>query len=197
MDFATYENGKHRIDSVLISHDFTPLVKSVRYTPGGLLCTTDHKAVLLKFETRSLFDSNNNPMTAPAHRGVKSRDRSAVTTFVEKMHAHLLAQNAFERGKSLDPQNTMYVELVETLDTLVGEAGNIGERKGHPRRPLWYSNKLAITRRKVSLLRHYVNGRKANIDQSQSIQERLLQLNCDIKNWLPRQKMQNQRDAKN
>ena len=176
-NFATYEHGSNRIDSVFISQELIPAVESVRYSPGGWLCSTDHRAVVLSFDTAQLFGKQNFPMIPMLARGVRSNDRISVSKFVEVMHHHLLEQNAFARGKQLSPNDNRAAQLVEQLDALVGEAGNLAEQRCHRRRSHWFSSQLAATRQIVSLLRYYVNGLKANIDRSKSINTRLHKLN--------------------
>ena len=173
IDFATYEHGQHRIDAVFVTEDLQSAITSIRYSPGSLLCSTDHRAVLLEFHTKTLFGNHIKPPLLPTARGIKSNDRQAVTLFIEKMYQHLQEHNAFNRGQRLEQGRASDSSLAESLDRLIGEAGNIGEAKCGRRRKEWYSNELAKTRFTVSLLRYHVNGLKANIDRSVSIQSRL------------------------
>jgi hypothetical protein len=67
-------------------------------------------------------------------------------------------------------------DLVELLDKLIGEGGDLGEKKSKRRRTPWFSRPLVKARQTVSLLRHYVNGLKTNVDRSRVIQQRLQQI---------------------
>lgn len=181
MDFPTYEFGQHRIDSILISTDLLPAVQGMRYSPVGLLCTTDHRAVIIDFKIKTLFGNASSPMPPLAQRSLRSNDKISVTTFIEAMHNHLLQQNAFAKGHRLMSDDQVAANsVVEQLDTQVGEAGNIGEKKCRRRRRPWYSSILARLRYTVSLLRHYVNGLKRKIDRSSTIVLRLGQISENI-----------------
>ena len=179
-DFATFEQGKHRIDSIFISQDIYHSVTSIRYTPGGAICSTDHRAVIIDFHTKTLFGTTISPPQVLTPRGARSKDKRAVTTFIEAMHHHLKAQNAFERSKILDTKNDDDHRLVEIIDQLVGEAGDVGEKRCRRRREPWYSTQITTSRRIVSLLRYYINGLKVQIDRRKTIHTRLQSLHCNV-----------------
>ena len=173
MDFAMFEGGRHRIDSAFVSQNIQDAVEVVQYSPVGLLCSTDHRAVIVRFDTRKLFGDLTVQLPKLHARSVRSNDRYATTTFIETMHAHLQEHNAFHRSQTLLTGTISNCNLAEQLDKLVGEGGDLGEKKSKRRRLNWFSRPLAQARQTVSLLRHYVNGLKVNVDRSRVIQQRL------------------------
>ena len=134
LDFATFESGSHRIDSVFVSQNIQDAVVAVQYSPVGLMCSTDHRAIIVSFETRQLFGDMHQAFPKLQARSVRSNDRQATTTFIEAMHAHLKEHNVFNRSSMLMLSSTEDCELVEQLDTLIGEAGNLGEKRSTRRR---------------------------------------------------------------
>jgi len=159
--FATHERGQHRIDSVLVSHNLLPMVEHIGYSPVGLLASSDHRAIFLKFSIEKLFGSRVS-LVHPNSRHVRSNDKQSVTKFIEAMHDHLVQHNVFQRSQQLhdaDSNNLPHqTKLVESLDSIIGQASDLGERRAKRRRPEWYSIELVQQRLTVSYLRHYVNG---------------------------------------
>lgn len=174
-EIATHERGRTRIDSILISQRLLPLVRRICYTPVGYLFPSDHRGVIVELDAHQLFGALSDMMTASPHRGVQSQDRSAVQTFVERMHAHLLAQDAFRRGQNLhDRASIEDSTAVEALDQLIGEAGDIAEARCTKRRPTWFSLPLAKQRRELSYLKFYRNGLRKGVNRRMVVQRKLL-----------------------
>ena len=137
------------------------------------MCNTDHRGLIMTFDARTLFGRMQQSPPNVHQRKLKSNDRISVTKFIETMHSHILANNGFFRGNSLRCGSDQASQLAESLDNLIGEAGDIAEKRCTPRRQPWYSKKLIRLRYIVSLLRHYVNGLRVNIDRRPTIQTRL------------------------
>ena len=78
------------------------------------------------------------------------------------MYSHLQQHNVFERSKRLEVEATTplphITDLVEAIDSIIGQAGDLGEKRSRKRRPEWYSIALVRQRLTVSYLRHYVKG---------------------------------------
>ena len=182
-NFATYECGQHRIDSVYVSHNLLPMVESIGYSPVGLLASSDHRAIFMKLSTEKLFGSKVC-LVHPTLRHVRSNDKQSGTTFVETMYNHLSQHNAFRRGQQLDvivsSPMIHQIKLVESLDSLIGQAGDLGERRSRKRRPEWYSIDLVQQRLTVSYLRHYVNGLKWGRNRAEIVLTRLHSINSPI-----------------
>lgn len=172
-EFPTYERGSKRIDSILMSRALLPAVHSISYTPVGLLCNTDHRGVILELNTRQLFGDDRDRLPNVTHRGVRICDKQSVQKYIEVMYAHLLAQNAFERAKTLERPSLSDSNLVLSLDSLLGEAGDIGDKKCFRRRPQWFSVSIHKKRLELSYFRHYYNGLKCGLDRSQVVKSKL------------------------
>ena len=64
-DIATYEFGIHRIDSVVMSQSVAHKLKHIGYSPVGLFGHSDHRSLLLEFDTASLFGEDlEAPLTS-------------------------------------------------------------------------------------------------------------------------------------
>jgi hypothetical protein len=148
--FATHERGQHRIDVMLVSHDILHSVASIGYSPVGTILSSDHRAIFAEISLNRLFRTNkHDPLRPIQQRKVRSNDRRAVTTFIEAMHSHLLQNHVFKMRSQLSQgelTSDPHSQLVETIDTLIGQAGDHGENKCSIRRKEWYSNPLVRQR---------------------------------------------------
>lgn len=165
-EIATFEFGSRRIDAVLVSRRLYPTIRHIGYSPVGLLTSSDHRALIVEFGKKGIFGSCSEVFPSLNARGVRTKDRQSVTTFVEAMHAHLLQNNAFHRSMVLTTSQGFDSELAENLDELVGIAGNIGDKRCRRRRPQWYSIPLVQDRLEISHLKHYYNGLKCQRDRA-------------------------------
>jgi hypothetical protein len=176
-EFPTFELGTQRIDSILVSRRLLPSIERIGYSPVGGLFLTDHRTVMLEFNTNNLFGNDTDPLPAMVvSRGVRTKDLQSVTTFIATMHSHLAANNAFKRAMTLTDSTvgaSSQTALVENLDRLIGEAGDQGDRACRRRRPHWYSISIVQQRLELSYLRHYRNGLKVGIDRFQATSDRL------------------------
>lgn len=162
-EVATYEFGTRRIDAVLVSRNLIPSTVHIGYSPVGLMAQSDHRALIIEFDTKMLFGKILEPLPSLAARGVRSKDKQSVITFVDNMYSHLLENNAFHRGKYLNTADRFEVPLAESLDKLTGEAGDIADAKCIRRRPTWFSIEVVQDRLELSHLRHYRNGLKFTV----------------------------------
>ena len=85
----------------------------------------------MKISASKVFGSQVT-IVSPNLRHVRSNDKQSVTTFIETMYDHLLQHNAFRRSQLLkdEDQNRIpdQAKLVESLDSIIGQASNLGER---------------------------------------------------------------------
>jgi hypothetical protein len=112
-DVPTFEYGTKRIDAVFLSRTLLQSVTNIGYSPVGLMAQSDHRAPLIDFDAKKLFGQAMDPLPPITARGVRRKDKKSVTTFIEQMHSHLLANNAFNRGKQLATADRFEVSLVE------------------------------------------------------------------------------------
>jgi hypothetical protein len=76
--------------------------------------------------------------------------------FVEAMYDHMKEHYIFSRAKNIS--TTGDAALVESIDVIVGQAGDLGEKRCRKRRPEWYSIALVQQRLTVLLLCHFLKG---------------------------------------
>jgi hypothetical protein len=117
----------------------------------------------MTFNPRLLFGTRAT-LQHPTLRNVRSNDKRSVTIFVENMYDHMKEHNVFSRAQHLTTGGTR--ELAESIDSIVGQAGNLGEKRCRQRRPEWYSIELVQMRLTVSLLGHFLKGLQQRQDRS-------------------------------
>jgi hypothetical protein len=136
----------------------------------GFLVNADHRSIIIEMITTLLLGNELESLPTTLGRGVRTKDRSAVTSFVEAMHAHLHSHNAFTRAQALDDTSTRTTianeHLAEQLDRLIGQAGDLGDKSCRRRRPQWYSIQLVQLRLEISALQHYNNGLMCGKDRT-------------------------------
>jgi hypothetical protein len=81
-DFNTYRRGSARINSLLISHDLIDSIRKIGYSPFNWLTTSDHRALLIDFDTTRLFNDNTDPLHSLQRRGLRSNDKQQLDTFI-------------------------------------------------------------------------------------------------------------------
>ena len=181
---ATHERGQHRIDVMLVSHDILLCIMSIGYSPVGTILSSDHRTLSARISLTRLFNTHKQDPLRPIQlRKVRSNDRRSVTTFIEAMHRHLLQNHTFTLGTQLltgDPMDPAKLKLVETIDTLIGQAGDHGEKKCKSRRKEWYSIPLVQQRLTVSYIKHYLNGLLNQKDRYVVICKKLSLIESDI-----------------
>jgi len=174
-DFATYQRGRTRIDSVLISHSLIEHIHSIAYTPVGHLTNSDHRGILLTMFTNSMFQTSSSIPETRLPRAVRSKDPQSVTKFIETAHSFLHQRRAFDLALTINTNktNTDLSTSVERLDALIGHAMDFAERKCRKRRATWYSIPLVRTRLEISYLKFYRNGLQMSLDRKDSIMSKL------------------------
>jgi ribonuclease HI len=187
-DFPTYERGQHRIDSILISQSLLPALRNIQYTPIGWINNSDHRGILVEWETTLLFGQVNHKIDTRCPRSLSSKDRQQVTTYVETTHQHLEQHNVFNRIIKLNEQcvlNPSTEDEVEKLDKLIGIATDRGEKKCKRRRSAWFSRPIVKTRLEISFLKHLRNGiehglLQKGIDRLPSTMTKLKTIESDV-----------------
>lgn len=137
---------------IWLTHGMNIILTDRTSQPVGLFGHSNHRSLLLEFDTASLFGEDVEALPTPLSRGVRSKDRAAVTSFIETMHSHLFSNNVFARAAYLEsPECSLSIEdqeceVVENLDALIGAAGDLGDKKCRRRRPQWYSCDIVRSR---------------------------------------------------
>ena len=86
-EFGTHEAGSRRIDYILMSPRILHSVKAVGYAPFYYATNSDHRPIIVDFNTKKLFGDAIDLMPPTPFRGVKSNDRQTTTKFIEVMHS--------------------------------------------------------------------------------------------------------------
>ena len=119
--FATQEFGSKRIDSILISYRLSGSIRAIGYGPFGQVTNSDHRPLFVDFHSQALFGDDTAVLRPTLFRPFHSRDRQAVTTYIEHMYSYLQAHSVFELQQALD-DNTQDISIVETVDSILGDS---------------------------------------------------------------------------
>jgi hypothetical protein len=171
--FNSYQRGSTRIDSLLISHDLIDSIRHIGYSPFNWFTSSDHRAILVDFDTRLLFRDKVDLLHLPRLRGLKSNDKQQVAGFIEHCcQAHLMHNGAFDHLESLLDGN-LHPQQVESIDKIPGQAIYSAESKIRHRRHPFFSAKLAQLRtsRSTTLANH--NSIKHNQSKTYIFQQRV------------------------
>ena len=85
-DFGTFHLGRRRIDIMLVSPRILPSIQRIGYAPFQFTNSSDHRPLLLDFNTRQLFGEYPSPLQPVHSRAVRSNDKRAVHKFVTIMY---------------------------------------------------------------------------------------------------------------
>jgi hypothetical protein len=160
--FSTYSRGTTRIDSILCSHTLLRHIRSIGYSPFNWLTNSDHRTLVVDFDSATLFGIPDNPLPTLHLRGIKSNDRQQVYKFVKQWHDHLDANNVFARIAAIteDPTGTSPME-VEALDRLIGQGGDSAELSCQRRRAPMFTTRIAQLR----VMKSITSGNYASLRQ--------------------------------
>lgn len=199
-EFGTHSQGHRRIDIVLVTHGLIASIQSIGYSPFQFANNSDHRAMILDFNTAKMFGEPYDTLAFTSERRLKSNDKRAVQKFVTTFYSELVNRNAFRYQQEID-NDTTDPSTVETLDRIIGISGDIAEQKCQRRRPDFYSNTIVQQRLKVSILRGHLNSLKMNRDRTLSLQNRMARLGVDFSLpptiHLSQQALKNARDELN
>lgn len=174
----THQRGRARIDSVLISHDLMNSVRHMGYSPFNWLTTSDHRCLVIDFDTSLLFQDTTSILHHPQLRGIKSNDKQQVNTFITQCHHHLSNNGVFDHFSELT-DCTLHPTQVERIDTLLGQAIRSAEKRCHRRRSPFYSMKLAQLRTLKSAALGNYNSIKHGTSKTFIFQQRITRHGID------------------
>ena len=74
-NFGTHSMGSRRIDSVFLTPGLLPSLKKIGYAPFDYATSSDHRPILLDFDTRTLFGQFHDPIPSSTSRILKTKDK--------------------------------------------------------------------------------------------------------------------------
>lgn len=84
--FGTYVYGQRRIDSVFVSPSLLPSLTKIGYAPFQYATRSDHRPLIVEFNTKALFGYRTVQNLDSHHRAVRSNDKLTVYRFVTKWY---------------------------------------------------------------------------------------------------------------
>ena len=169
---ATYIRGSRRIDYALISHDLCTSVTACGYEPFHYRTTSDHRQLVLDFNTAKLFGNETERLAAMAFRDIRSKDARSNTVYLTAKYQHLQHQNFFKLCDQLST-TTRNDELAARLDDICTQGAVHGGKRCHSRRRSWWSGALTSNRMKSNILRSHLNGLRNHVDLTSALTTRI------------------------
>ena len=134
--FNTYSRGRKRIDYILGTAGFNKSITSAGYEPFHHRIQSDHRGFFIDFNTKALFKNNTSPLAPITSRGMHSENKKSNRLYLEKMYAHLTANNAFQMLNNLASEHNDSINIAEKLDSLIVQASLCTEKYASvPTRP--------------------------------------------------------------
>lgn len=163
---------------VFVSPVLLPSIYRIGYAPCQYSKRSDHRPLLIEFNTRHLFGYNIS-IPAASSPLLKTKDKAAVTNFITKWFRYISDNGGFSCQRQLDDDSST-PELVEHIDTIIGIGGKKAERSCRRRRPEFYSREIILQRIRVSILRHHLHSLRKGVDRSNQLSIRMQRFGLDI-----------------
>lgn len=159
-EFGTHITGKRRIDMVLVTPGLLPSVQAVGYAPYEHASFSDHRPVVIDFNSTILFGYGPSPIPPSSSRLVNTKDKQSVMKFITELYSELNAKHAFRLQSQLD-DDTANPQMVEDLDFIIGVCEEKAEQQCKRRRPEFYTRQIVQQRFIISTLtRHRQRAEK-------------------------------------
>ena len=88
-NFSTYSRGTKRIDFALTTQETAQHVTAMIYESYKYRMKGDHRAFYVDINIEKLFGSNTHSSPTTSTRGIMSKDRKAVTTYLTHFNNHI------------------------------------------------------------------------------------------------------------
>ena len=140
-NFGTHIMGTRRINSVFLTPGLLPSLTSIGYAPFDYATTSDHHPIIMDFHTKSLFGQYHDAIPPVTSRLLRTEDKKAVMTFINRWHQEVQMRGGFTLNQQLQ-SDTADPNVVELVDEIWGSSGDIAERACKRRRPQFFSQQL-------------------------------------------------------
>ena len=170
--FGTHAMGQRRIDYVFITPELMPSLKKIGYAPFYFSKQSDHRPILLEFDKFALFGQKTDPLQLAMNRTVRSKDRKAVTVFIDAWYNEIHNRKGFTFKKQLE-DDTAPPNIAEIVHEIIGVSGDIAEQCCKRRRPEFYSHQLVQRRLTVSILRGHLNSLRMGLNREAQLSRRM------------------------
>ena len=177
--FGTHSFGKRRIDAVFVTPRMLPLIERFGYAPFHYTKGSDHRPILFEIDAATFFGSPPNPLRNIWSRNFTTKDKTAVTRFIETWYNEIQAQHGFSYVASIN-NDKVQPPTIEMLDDLIGKGSATAEQLCKRRRPEFYSQQIVQQRNRVSMLRSHLNGLRQGVDRTRQLQQRMHRQGLDI-----------------
>lgn len=170
-EFGTHINGRRRIDIALVTPRVYGSIVAIGYGPFDFNTPSDHRPLLIDFDTQTLFGQETVPFQPATYRGVKTKDASSIKMYVNALYNALQRTDVFRLHDQL-ANDSAASQMVEYIDEIIGKAEDEAEKRCKRRRPEFYSRTIVQQRLALSILRNHLQALKSNRDrQPQLIQK--------------------------
>ena len=179
-EFRTYARGSRRIDFVITTPAIAAHTTSMIYEPFQYRLSGDHRGFYIDIPEHLLLGNNCPPVYDPSPRGIKTKDKKAVTRYLRACHKHLRANNVFKRLHDLSNNNRPDHSLAEILDNELIRAGAHADKQCRKRRTDFWNIELHTLKRELSVWCLYRSRTNRNLP-THSLRRRAAQVGILIK----------------
>jgi hypothetical protein len=177
---ATFARGSNRIDYCLVSSDLVEAVQSCGYEPFQMRVQSDHRGFFIDFQTSRLFGNDTQPLGPAAFRDFSAKCPIDNSKYIVAKHAHLTEQNFFTHLSRLQSLSDGDHDLAERLDTNLRAAAEAASKRVKRHYKPWWSLTITKARANVAVLRRLLSGFRTNIDVTDVLISRLIELGSDM-----------------
>lgn len=178
-EFGTRENGRKRIDSVLVTPAILASITGVGYAPYDYSVRSDHRPLVLEMNAGILLGHQPTLLLTRSNRILKSKDKVAVKKYISTLYNALDKEKVFSLQPQLD-NDTATPEEVEELDRLIGDHEDHAERACRRRRPEYYSQTIAQLRFKVSILLRHLHALQRDQYRSNQLEQEMTRVGIHV-----------------
>ena len=134
----THQRGSVKIDFVLISPRLVQAVRAASILPLHDGYLSDHRALMVDFDARALFESVTSPVLPPTTRRLTSTNPRSLHIYISNMVKHIVKHELLHRVESLrqKSENGQWTEAdilsFEEIDSLLEQGRSMAESKCSP-----------------------------------------------------------------
>ena len=154
------------------------IYESYKYRMKG-----DHRAFYVDINIEKLFGSNTHSSPTTSTRGIMSKDRKAVTTYLTHFNNHITENKVYARLHELMTNSNPNHTLAEQIDRELIQAGKHAENACRRRKTNYWNLALSLHKQELSVYCQLRSRRRRNLQSMalmQRAEERGIKISKDI-----------------
>ena len=168
----TYNRGRKRLDFIFTSPTLIDSIEKIGYLPFEAGFTTDHRSIFVDFKTTKFFGLQPQ-LQQHMQRGIQSNHKKNRITYLSTAHQYATKHNLFSTLHDLCSSTERNDTLIEQLDTILGTACALGEKRCRQYRPYWWTSRIHQLRIYRRYLQKHLRDLLNNVNQTSRYQRAL------------------------